>query len=317
MKKFTTLLVFALALFATNNIYAKVWRVNNNPGVAADFTDAQTAHNAASAGDTIHFEPSASTYGGLNVTKKIHIVGNGFYLVTDTGLQANTTATVLSSVDFQVGSANSSIQGMNSSYIYVEDQNILVQRNNVSYIYLYAGCTNSIIRENWAYYIGQQTGPITGIYIGNNIFAGGASVNMGTTSTGTFENNNSYTGNITLYNFQVDNNISWSTSYTIANNVFFNNIGDGVEFPAGNSNQQNVNMNNVFTNTGTGDIAWKLKAGSPALGTGYNGVDCGAYGGPNPYKLGGIPNVPAIYSLTVPSVGTSTLNVTISTRSNN
>ncbi|WP_315820967.1 hypothetical protein [Paraflavitalea speifideaquila] len=48
--------------------------------------------------------------------------------------------------------------------------------------------------------------------------------------------------------------------------------------------------------------------------------DCGAFGGNDPYKLSGIPAIPSIYLLTVPASipsGSSSMNVTFSTRNNN
>lgn len=68
-----------------------------------------------------------------------------------------------------------------------------------------------------------------------------------------------------------------------------------------------------------------LKAGSPALAAGLTvgtvvTPDCGAFGATDPYKLSGIPNIPSIYTLTVPvsiPAGTNSMNVTISTRNNN
>ena len=37
------------------------------------------------------------------------------------------------------------------------------------------------------------------------------------------------------------------------------------------------------------DAKWKLKAGSPAIGAGVSGVDCGVFGGVTPYVLSGVP----------------------------
>ena len=56
MKKLNTLI--AIFILITTIVNAKIWRVNNNSGVIADYTTVQAAHNAASAGDTIHLEPS-------------------------------------------------------------------------------------------------------------------------------------------------------------------------------------------------------------------------------------------------------------------
>jgi hypothetical protein len=61
------------SLCAALTTSGKTWRVNNNPGISADFTTAQVAHDAASAGDTIHLEPSLTNYGGLNITKKLAV----------------------------------------------------------------------------------------------------------------------------------------------------------------------------------------------------------------------------------------------------
>ena len=52
-------------------------------------------------------------------------------------------------------------------------------------------------------------------------------------------------------------------------------------------------MTTVFKYTGSTDGRYKLKAGSPAIGYGVGGVDCGIYGGPEPYVLSGMPTVPA------------------------
>ena len=65
------------------------------------------------------------------------------------------------------------------------------------------------------------------------------------------------------------------------------------------------------------DAWYLLKTGTnPARGTGQGGTDVGAFGGNAPYKLGGLPNIPAIYQQTQTITGNS-LNGTLSTRSNN
>ncbi len=87
----------------------------------------------------------------------------------------------------------------------------------------------------------------------------------------------------------------------------------------------------VFNSTTTtpGDARFELRIGgpntNPAMATGetiapVNTPDLGAYGATDPYKRSGIPAVPTIYGLTVPasvSPAATTMNVTISTRSNN
>lgn len=44
---------FALLFLLSQNASAKIWRVNNNIGVQADFTTLQAAIDGAASGDTI------------------------------------------------------------------------------------------------------------------------------------------------------------------------------------------------------------------------------------------------------------------------
>ena len=322
MKNLITTSTLLLALFFTNNTYAKIWRVNNTPAVVADFTTVQAAHDAASAGDTIHVEASVSGYAGVTATKQLVYIGDGNFLTTDTLLQANTNNSSVGNITFNAGSANSVVEGLTLGYVNIFTDHILVKRNYLSGVwqYLNTGANNCTFSGNYfaSYGFNEQSGPISNLYIGNNIF-GLINTTFGTDVSGTFENNTVYNGyGLSVYNFQVDNNIfANNTPYTPNNVVPFNNIGSSTQFGNANGNQQNVNMTNVFNAFTANDADLQLKAGSPAIGAGYLGVDCGAFGGPNPYKIGLIPNVPTIYKLTVPPVGTTNINVTVSTRSNN
>ena len=69
MKK---LLLLSVAATLTCSLsFAKIWRVNNNIGITANFTTLQAAHDGAAAGDTVYLESSPTSYGGLNCTKKL------------------------------------------------------------------------------------------------------------------------------------------------------------------------------------------------------------------------------------------------------
>ncbi len=322
MKKQFIIPVLFAALFFSNNTFARIWRVNNTAGVNADYTSVQTACDAAStlSGDTIHVEPSASGYGNINITKPLVVIGNGFFLTEDTILQANTNVSSFGYIAVSSGGAGTVVQGCYMSSFYFQTNNIFIRRNYIGgYVYIYAGSNNCTILDNYiAGGVSEQSGPVSSLNISNNIFNScNISLNPDFT-TGTFENNTCVNGGLNVYNFQVDNNIFYNTGFTPNNCVYFNNIGNSTQFGTANGNQQNVTMvNNVFVAAGTTDGQFVLKGGSPAIGAGYGGVDCGASGGPNPYKLAGIPNVPTIYKLTVPPTGTTNINVTISTKSNN
>ena len=57
-------------------------------------------------------------------------------------------------------------------------------------------------------------------------------------------------------------------------------------------------------NTNSCDSSFYLIPNSPAIGAGYNGVDCGIFGGPTPYELSGLPSRPWIYELMAPPATT-------------
>ena len=67
------------------------------------------------------------------------------------------------------------------------------------------------------------------------------------------------------------------------------------------------------------DAIYELKEGSPALGYGTNGYDCGIFSGPYPFVLSGRPRlVPYIYEATIPNQSTDgKLNITLKIKSQN
>jgi hypothetical protein len=162
----------------------------------------------------------------------------------------------------------------------------------------------------------------------NNIFTGPMMQFAGNLNniSGYFINNDCiYSYATSCVNFTFQNNILAQANFGayLSSNSFFNNITSNTGLPSGNGNQASVNLDNVFMGylSGTGfssDGRYRLKAGSPAINAGsLNGgtVDCGAFGGPAPYILSGMPDIPSIYVLTVPSSvpsGATNMNVTIS-----
>lgn len=80
---------------------------------------------------------------------------------------------------------------------------------------------------------------------------------------------------------------------------------DFTNLPSGNV--INANADELFvgwpTNPGNAlspDARAQLGANSAAKGAGVGGTDAGAFGGTDPYVLGGLPEIPSIYQLTVP-----------------
>jgi hypothetical protein len=119
------------------------------------------------------------------------------------------------------------------------------------------------------------------------------------------ENNTIY-GRISITSTPFGNNIQVVGTATFTNCAPYNNIGNSTQFGTDFGNQSNVNMTTVFVATGTTDGKYQLAAGSPAIGAGQSGIDCGMYGGADPYVLSGIPDIPFFSSILIPGRVTPT-----------
>ena len=109
-----TLLAFCLLLLFGPHAFAKVWRVNNNAGVTANFTDFPAAVTGASAGDTIRSRVLGHhLYSGVStLSKKLTIIGCGYYLSgthLNPNTQANTNPSTISYIYCIAGSAGTVI----------------------------------------------------------------------------------------------------------------------------------------------------------------------------------------------------------------
>jgi hypothetical protein len=91
----------------------------------------------------------------------------------------------------------------------------------------------------------------------------------------------------------------------------------------GANNLDNIALNTLFTSSNPSlDSGFRLSATSPAIGAGLGGIDAGAYGGSDPYRISGLAPIPQItsYSKNASSgvyTTTTPMTVTISVRGNN
>ncbi|MEO8111695.1 MAG: hypothetical protein ABI594_16735 [Ginsengibacter sp.] len=318
---------FLLSLIATlicNVSFAKIWRVNNTAGIVADFTTAQAAHDAAATGDTIHLEPSVTSYGILTTTKKLTWISTGNFLASHLGLQYSSTPGTMDGVTANPGSDNS-VFSCNAQYFQCYAPNVTFLRCFVAtnYIYILAPANNCAIIDcyiNGYIYVQGSTNTI----INNNIIT--FDISLDATSSAVIVNNVMNTlggGGSSISNSQFQNNIiDQSTSpYIFINSNINNNIANNASLPAGNGNQNNVDMNTVFVNyqgTTDGDFVLKAGGGNPAIGTGFGGIDMGAFSGTTAFVLGLQPAIPAIYQINAPAAPAgNTMTVTFSTKSNN
>ncbi|NCC74108.1 MAG: hypothetical protein EOM06_11995 [Sphingobacteriia bacterium] len=293
-----------MAIFMAIVSNANVWRVNNISGSGAHFTGITEANNSTMVqpGDTLYIEPSATTYALGSLTKPLTIIGNGYFLAENPETQANTNTSKIEGIYFQTGSSGSAVMGCalnGTSYIYVS--NIRIERNYInSTLNIWANnLTDILIIGNFinatigsSNYIGINNVLISGNFIEKS--AGTAAITFGPEVSAVIENN-VIQGIITINNSIFSNNILRAGSFNATNTAYYNNIGNDNQFGAANGNQQYVNMEDVFVGTGSTDGKWQLKTGSPAIGAGTAGQDCGMFDGTHPYKLSGLPSIPSIY----------------------
>jgi hypothetical protein len=213
--------------------------------------------------------------------------------------------------------------------------NILISSCFIYQSYTFTGSSCSSGCPDAVYAI-HMLGNNSGIVVTNNIIKYGSktsqsswggsqyAIAMPSNSSAIFVQN-VIIGSFQAYNSSVVNNIQilggvngiYITSGSFPN-VTQNNIGHSTQFGTTGGNQSSVTMTNVFTYSGGGenvDNHYTLKTGSPALGAGVQGEDCGAFGGTSPMKLSGMPSIPAIYNATVPATGTTSSGININIKS--
>lgn len=350
MKKMFILLLGFSAILFSNQTQAKVWRINNNAGVNADFNSISTAIGSASVvnNDTLYVEASATAYGGFTLSKRLVIIGTGYFLSganSNTGLQANPYSSSLNggAIIFDSTGTGSTIIGMDNFWMGIgpnngsATDNITITRCNFNGVGIYYGYTNNTKMTGWKINkcyivgtIGQSSLIMQDWEVRNNIITGAIDI-ANSANSNILIRNNVIRGTISLYNAYFANNIINNTTFSVVNVTVKNNLCIGA--PAGFTpfvgtynnvnNQTDAVLFQGLTGNST-DGQWRLKAGSPAIGAGLTvaGVtpDCGAFNAQDGYILSGIPNIPTIYSLTVPASipsGTATMNITVSTKNNN
>ena len=152
MRKISTILTVLAIMFAMS-ASAKVWRVSNRVinglTVNADFTTLQSAINGASPGDTIYMMGSPSSYGSGSFSKKLVVIGPGYWLEENDSTQAVQNHARVTNLSFNAGSQGTMVSGLyiyygnygsanNWKMVYINTDSITLQKN---YIFGYANDT--------------------------------------------------------------------------------------------------------------------------------------------------------------------------------
>lgn len=348
MKKILSLcLTGAFVCGAFFNADAKIWRLNNNnggtinPAINAHFTGTlQAAHDNASvlSGDTIHVEQSNTSYGPLTMTKRLVIIGPGYFLSENAKTQVNTSygATMGNLYMTAPSCAGSVVTGMtiSANAVQLGANRLTLVSNNISIASWQTGITigsgsavaidSIVIRSNWlngpasgAFVVGTSgtSGQVTRLDISNNFFSypyGTFAITLAGNYSGIIKNNVfSCIYAMSVSNMYVVNNIHATTSNsaynTFNNSVIEYNLGyrdQQFNTPTGGNNTINtasnpLTNNFLFQTTGSTDEKLQLQPGSPAKGAGKSGEDMGMFGGTLPYTLSGMPAVPSVYAISI------------------
>ncbi len=336
-----TLMAACLVMPAT----AKVWTVAQHPG--ANFATISGAIAAATAGDTILVAGAGGAYEGgspITLTKRVVIIGPGYFLDENTGLQALPSSAIVNGMTFSSGSSGTVVMGLHfTAPVQINTNSITLRRNrlviasgfvsgvvlasNVNdititqcYMYMYASGayliqlstldSNVVIKNNYLesvsnfYSVIYGTNAFTGS-VSNNVIWSSVSSNGIDLNSASFNNNIIRNGGIALNGVTPYHNICNSTQLSSWTGAPYNN-------------QVSQNMTSVFVDpTGlSSDAKWQIETSGPADDTALGGGDCGMFDTSenNAYVLSGVPEIPAVYEFTANS---DLSNVTVKVKSNN
>ena len=368
MKALSTSIAITLMaiVFLNFSASAKIWRVNNNgnnpvpailssPPFSSSTTLQQVNDNSAVvSGDTIHLEQSPTTYGPCIFTKRLIVIGAGYFLSQNPNTQVNTSyGTKVGDLTFyDPGSASSFVYGCEVGQVNMGVNNLTIARcyfnasacligNNITTSPITIDgmslrqCVFGGLGGNYCERNNTGTGLVTNMNNYGNIYGGGYGLNLDSRVSGIFKNNVVYVSNtpLQLQNFYVVNNLTYSnnnyantfTNCSVEYNAgtqashFVTPLGSGSTFGLGNTTKTLAQMAFLATASTSTDGYFQLGAGSLVIGIGKDGNDLGAFAGDYPYKLSGIAPVPNIYALTIApiSAGATTISVTVTAKGNN
>lgn len=335
MKKILILLLLSVGAYAQT-----VHRVISTSNL-------QTVINNATDGDVILVE--VGSYGAVTLTKRLNIYGTGYFL---SNTQTPTLgSSFVGSFALNTGSAGTIIAGFITENIYVNTDNCLIYSNHVNNT-INIGPSNTTqnvqIKKNYIKSGGiNLSNNSINFNISNNIIVG-YQLNMNTSGYGEFQLNtfvvqNTYYNNSIRFqggsysNVIFKNNIFCSImdeSYIsdflhqirpsyLKNNIFKDSYTFNSQLDP--SNKFGVTQESTYvgfptnTNNIQEDARYQLQSSAVAKTAGEGNSECGAFGGNDPYVLSGIPSIPSIYQLTVPSQvpANGTLNIQIKAKTNN
>lgn len=311
-----TILCGLLSLFSFSQT---VHTVDNRDQSGGQFTSLQAAVDAANPGDIIHVLPSPNSYGSIDVTKTLTIMGLGHNPANTNGEVAT-----ISIISLEGNSAGTEIKGLvilrisagtTSNSVNLDDMHIINNRitsyvqassiANLSDNWIVEGnyfsststnISNVINSDNWQIKNNYMRGIIsqvgnTSIITNNIMLTSATSHTFFSNCDNPLVNNNIFvsTGNLTEIglnnsNITFDHNITYSTALTI----------DPI---SGSNNLENTNPMFVDVAFAFNQIPdfynsdFDLAPGSPGINAGSDGTDIGLFGNNFIFDRDGRPNL--------------------------
>lgn len=303
----------------------RTWYVDNRPNTSRDFNSLYQAIYASKANDTIYIAGSPEPYqtpGSLLLNSPRVILGPGYFLEENEGLQFNTEAAIIGdALILAPGSDGSQIFGvsfsapvrLNSTFFTEGDTlrnisfigNRFLTGSNFGFVSHIDGLTfKGNFDPLFAFYITDVQGESSGLYANYQNFDISNNINIRVRPFN-FQFSTSAVNN-GMENIIFSNNII-DTIANINDAIFENNI---IKPHSSNGNTFNNNINfseNLFENA----------SGNLNVDNDFIPIDAGlpqgAFSGDNPYKLGGLPPIPAIQNI---KIGTR-LSAKVNVNSNN
>ena len=350
---------------------AKIWRINNKSnyngstlwgdnfgGTAAYpvFTQVNqaVAFGIVNNGDTLHVEGSTATYNFGTITKRLVIIGTGYFLTNNPATSNTTLSSKIEYIVFNNGSQGSQLIGFDvvyngnnaDGYVYVSVNNITVKRCRLERAVQFGTLLSDVIivqnffantsNTNCLVTNGNNTFvPPTDIIFNNNIcqktLTWGSPLANPTTiwpllqcKNNVFDGpDNLATPNLAFSTSEFSNNILMPTNavtnIVASAGVVKNNIGTlSTQFGTADNNLVVPAITTLFIVSTSTDGAYQIANGSVADNSGTDATDRGVYGGAsviNRYTLSGLAPIPVIYEITTSGVADATgLPVTIKAR---
>ena len=339
MKTHYYLTVFICLLMGTSGAFAKVIRVNNqHPTNATEntFNTLQEAHNFAAAGDTLMIEPSIDVYASVEITKRLVIIGSGYFLDENLETQSTPLQSLVRAITINPGADGTILTGLVFSSLgsgdgpVIKANSVLITRCYLRYgIFIYSSLTSLKVNQNFfpssTLRMGSSGDSFTDLEFNNNIVVGSLASGFASASiqrTFSSVQHNIFFGSVQITTTSFRSNIIASNTnasqFIINSNNIQNNLTLGNQL-TGNGNQlYNANQLFVGEEGNSTDGQYRLKADSPYLTAGYQNAQPGVFGGPTPYLLSGLPSIPVIYELSAETYGSqeSGLNIQVKARTN-